>query len=422
MMLLPTLCVLTLATAIVGAPQTSEQLLKKFSFMRTSIVNQRGLAPGDMDAIRTLSDEFTSCNETGVNIRSIAAELQLNIWLKDDDQTTALFQRLSSIEPENSAVGLAWAEFLLSQDDADPEEIFADLIERYPDAPEIVLAWVQYLDKQNRFTDGIKAIKGLDQEALTTASIAELYSGLLFADNLFNEAIEVLEQIDPAELENDVSLTAKINSKLETYQGIAKRWDNEEALREVEEAADDLPRATIITSKGLIIVELFEDHAENTVANFINLADSGFYDGTRFHRVLPKFMAQGGDPNSREGATGAAGSGGPGYTIADEHVGEDIREHFAGTLSMAKSTAPDSAGSQFFLTHLPTPHLDGRHTVFGRVVSGLNIVRSIEVDDDIVTISVSRKRDHDYTPVTIGNEKEAKTKIPPTLSTDNQSE
>ncbi len=421
-MLLQSLCLLTLATAIVGAPQTSDQLLKKFSSMRTSIINQRGLAPGDMDAIRALRDELTSCNATEENIRSIAAELQLNIWLDDDDQTTALFQRLSSIEPENSAVGLAWAEFLLSQDDADPQKIYADLIERYPDTPEIVLAWVQYLDKQNRFTDGIKAIKGLDQEALTTASIAEIYSGLLFADNLFNEAVKVLEQIDPAELENDVALTARINSKLETYQGIAKRWDNEEALREVEEAADDLPRVTIITSKGLIIVELFEDHAENTVANFINLAESGYYDGTRFHRVLPKFMIQGGDPNSREGASGAPGTGGPGYTIADEHFGDDIREHFAGTLSMAKSPAPHSAGSQFFLTHLPTPHLDGRHTVFGRVVSGLNIIRSIEVNDVIVTISVTRKRDHDYTPVTIGGEKEAKAKVPPTLSSDNKSE
>ena len=421
-MLLQSLCLLTLATAIVGAPQTSDQLLKKFSSMRTSIFNQRGLVPGDMDAIRDLRDELTSCNATEENIRSIAAELQLNIWLDDDDQTTALFQRLSSIEPENSAVGLAWAEFLLSQDDADPEEIYADLIERYPNSPEIVLAWVRYLDKQNRFTDGIKAIKGLDPEALTTASIAEIYSELLFADNLFNEAIEVLEQIDTDELENDVALSARVNSKLETYQGIARRWDNEEALREVEEAADDLPLATIITSKGLIIVELFEDHAENTVANFINLAESGYYDGTRFHRVLPKFMIQGGDPNSREGASGSPGSGGPGYTIADEHSGDDIREHFAGTLSMAKSSAPHSAGSQFFLTHLPTPHLDGRHTVFGRIVSGLNIVRSIEVNDDIVTINVSRKRDHDYTPVTIGGEKEASTKVPPTLSSDSKSE
>ncbi len=420
-MFLPSLCSLLLATTIVGAPQTPEELLEKFSAMRTSIINQRGLAPGDLDAICTLRDELTTCNATSENIRSIAAELQLNIWLKDDSQTTALFLRLSTIQPNNSAIGLAWADFLLSREDADPETIYADLIERYPDAQEVVFAWVQHLDGQNKFTDGIKAMNGLDQESLRTASIAELYAGLLFADNRFNEAVEVLEQINSSDLEKDVALTAKINSKIETYQEIANRWNNEEALREMEEAADDLPRATIITTKGLIIVELFEDHAENTVANFINLAESGYYDGTRFHRVLPKFMAQGGDPNSREGSSGAAGSGGPGYTIADEHVGDDFREHFAGTLSMAKTSAPHTAGSQFFLTHLPTPHLDGRHTVFGRVVTGLNVVRSIEVNDDIVTISVSRKRDHDYTPVTIDGEKEATTKIPPTLS-DNKSE
>ena len=113
-------------------------------------------------------------------------------------------------------------------------------------------------------------------------------------------------------------------------------------------------------------------------------------------------MAQGGDPNSREGASGQPGSGGPGYTIKDEHTGEDIRKHFAGSLSMAKTAAPDTGGSQFFLTHLPTPHLDGRHTVFGRITDGLDIARLIEQNDEIVTIIITNKRDHDYTPETIG--------------------
>ncbi|MBC8202366.1 MAG: peptidylprolyl isomerase [Planctomycetes bacterium] len=165
---------------------------------------------------------------------------------------------------------------------------------------------------------------------------------------------------------------------------------------------DDLPRVQMITSKGPILLELYEDHAPNTVANFISLAETGYYDGTRFHRVLPKFMAQGGDPNSREGASGQAGSGGPGYTIKDEHTGEDIRHHFAGSLSMAKTSAPNSGGSQFFLTHLPTSHLDGRHTVFGRIVDGLEIARSIEKDDDIITVTVIRKRDHEYLPEKLG--------------------
>ena len=89
---------------------------------------------------------------------------------------------------------------------------------------------------------------------------------------------------------------------------------------------------------------------------------------------------------------------------------------------MAKTSAPNSGGSQFFLTHLPTPHLDGRHTVFGRVLSGLEIVRSIEANDDIVAISVSRKRNHDYTPVTIGKEELGKIRAPGSLSSDNKNE
>jgi peptidyl-prolyl cis-trans isomerase B (cyclophilin B) len=134
-------------------------------------------------------------------------------------------------------------------------------------------------------------------------------------------------------------------------------------------------------------------------------------------------MIQGGDPNSREGASGAAGSGGPGYTIADEHTGDDYREHYAGSLSMAKTSTPNSGGSQFFLTHLPTPHLDGRHTVFGRVLSGLEVVRSIELNDDIVTIRVTRKREHDYTPATIVKvEEPGKIRAPGSLSTDKKTE
>ncbi|MEE2912203.1 MAG: peptidylprolyl isomerase, partial [Planctomycetota bacterium] len=414
-------CSLLLSTVILSASPTSDQLLNKFSSMQTSILNQRGLASGDLDSIRTLRDEFTTCNATDATIRSIAAELQLNIWLKDNDQTIALFERLSSMDPENSAIGLAWADFQLTQDDADPETIYTDLINNYPNAPEAVLAWVQHLDAKNRFTEGIKAIKNLSRDELASASVAEIYADLLYADNRFKEAVEVLEKIDQGELDINPAVSSKISTKIETYKGIEKRWDNETALREVEVAADDLPRATIITTKGLILVELFEDHAENTVANFINLVESGYYDGTKFHRVLPKFMIQGGDPNSREGSDGTPGSGGPGYTIADEHTGEDYREHFAGSLSMAKTSAPNSGGSQFFLTHLPTPHLDGRHTVFGKVLTGLDVVRVIEVNDEIVTISVSRKRDHDYTPVTIGGEKEANIKVPPTLS-DNESE
>ncbi len=130
-------------------------------------------------------------------------------------------------------------------------------------------------------------------------------------------------------------------------------------------------RATFHTEKGDFEVELYAADAPRTVENFVNLARSGFYDGTTFHRVIGGFMAQGGDPTG-------TGTGGPGYSFGDEF---SSRRHDAeGTLSMANA-GPNTNGSQFFITYGPTPHLDGRHTVFGRVTSGMEVVRALRERD-----------------------------------------
>jgi len=126
--------------------------------------------------------------------------------------------------------------------------------------------------------------------------------------------------------------------------------------------------AIIETSMGTIDVELFEDKAPETTANFVKLATEGFYDETIFHRVIPGFMIQGGDPTG-------TGTGGPGYKIQDEFH-PDLRHDKPGILSMANA-GPNTGGSQFFITHTPTPHLDDRHGVFGVVVEGLDVVNRI---------------------------------------------
>jgi cyclophilin family peptidyl-prolyl cis-trans isomerase len=130
--------------------------------------------------------------------------------------------------------------------------------------------------------------------------------------------------------------------------------------------------ATFKTEKGDIEVELFADRAPLTVENFVNLARAGFYDGTTFHRVIGGFMAQGGDPTG-------TGTGGPGYTFGDEFH-PSLRHDGAGVLSMANA-GPGTNGSQFFLTYGPTPHLDDRHSVFGKVSSGMEVLRSIRERD-----------------------------------------
>ncbi len=182
--------------------------------------------------------------------------------------------------------------------------------------------------------------------------------------------------------------------------------DAELAKRKAEAAADDLPRVKLATSAGDVIVELYENEAPNTVANFLSLVEKGFYDGTPFHRVIGGFMAQGGDPTG-------TGSGGPGHAIACECGRPDARMHFRGTLSMAHA-GENTGGSQFFLTFRPTDHLDSKHTVFGRVIEGDSVlpklVRTQDAEgqpvpgvtpDRIVKAEVVRKRSHAYMPQTL---------------------
>jgi peptidyl-prolyl cis-trans isomerase B (cyclophilin B) len=143
--------------------------------------------------------------------------------------------------------------------------------------------------------------------------------------------------------------------------------------------------ATFETAKGRIVVELFADEVPNTVANFEKLANAGFYDGTKFHRVIANFMIQGGDPYSKTGQ-GRVGTGGPGYTIKCE-TQRNTHKHVAGTLSMAHA-GKDTGGSQFFICHSSQPHLDGVHTVFGQVTTGLDVVAKIAQSDEVKSIRV----------------------------------
>ena len=134
------------------------------------------------------------------------------------------------------------------------------------------------------------------------------------------------------------------------------------------------PIAVFETNHGTFEIELFEDKAPITVKNFIDLAEKGFYDGLIFHRVIDGFMIQGGDPNG-------TGTGGPGYTIPDE-LHKDLKHDSEGVLSMANA-GPNTGGSQFFITLAATPWLDGHHSVFGKVVKGMDVVREIgKVDTD----------------------------------------
>jgi peptidyl-prolyl cis-trans isomerase B (cyclophilin B) len=139
-------------------------------------------------------------------------------------------------------------------------------------------------------------------------------------------------------------------------------------------------KVSIETNRGTIDLELYPQHAPQTVNNFVFLAKQGYYDGVTFHRVIADFMIQGGDPTG-------SGRGGPGYKFGDECKGNPLK-HARGVISMANA-GPNTNGSQFFITHVATPHLDGRHTVFGKVTKGLDVVDAIEQGDVMESVQVS---------------------------------
>ncbi|MDB4766591.1 peptidylprolyl isomerase [bacterium] len=235
---------------------------------------------------------------------------------------------------------------------------------------------------------------------------------VLLRTNQFAEANKIIDSIPRTDIEKVAGADnklVKVRKQLESY------YEEEKEIIAAETAADDLPRVELLTTQGPIVVELFENEAPDTVGNFIHLVEDGFYKDMIFHRVLAGFMAQVGSVvRLPDGYVSKE----PGYTIYDE--AKDGRRHYSGYLSMAKTSEPNTANGQFFITFAPTNYLDGRHTVFGRVIEGLENVGRIkptfeeketEKDkppeevplnepnpDRIIDAKVIRKRDHDYVP------------------------
>lgn len=147
-----------------------------------------------------------------------------------------------------------------------------------------------------------------------------------------------------------------------------------------------MTKAIIETNKGIIKIEFFDEHTPNTVKNFTSLASSGFYNGVSFHRVIPDFMIQGGDPEG-------SGRGGPGYKIADE-VDNPVQKHVDGALSMANA-GPNTNGSQFFIVLNPNncKHLDRKHTVFGKTIEGMDTLKKIVQGDKMLKVTIEEESD-----------------------------
>jgi peptidyl-prolyl cis-trans isomerase B (cyclophilin B) len=235
----------------------------------------------------------------------------------------------------------------------------------------------------SRVNEILAALPEAKFEDLPEYGSVRLMSALIAARaNDFAGALALVQGI--ADAGYPPAMKPRMDRYLPGLKEIAEAWPAEQALWAAEK---DLPRVEFVTDKGRIVITLFEDDAPNTVASFITLTEAGFYDGLLFHRVVPHFVVQGGDPDG-------TGSGGPGYSITRE-LG---RKHFRGSIGMARSEDPDSAGSQFYfcLSAATTHHLDAGYCVFGRVSEGLDVMDKLRLGGRVIKARVLGKRAHEY--------------------------
>ncbi len=242
--------------------------------------------------------------------------------------------------------------------------------------------------------------KILESKGITNGKLTNYIALAAVATNQFEEANSRSNAIINGTVEPPKMLQM-LGMVLDQLPGL---WEKEQAYREEDARGEPLPQVAVFTTKGTFVIELFEDRAPNTVANFIELVEKGFYNGLVFHRVLEHFVAQTGCPEGD-------GTGGPGYSIAGEATRPGARAFFRGSVGMAlNGTDPNSAGSQFFIAFVPSLSMNGVYTSFGRVVEGIEVLGALaRVDpdnkkegeiaafpDEIIEAKVVRKRNHPY--------------------------
>jgi cyclophilin family peptidyl-prolyl cis-trans isomerase len=314
----------------------------------------------------------------------------------------------------------------------EPEEIqpyFRRAVEARLDRPHLRASLARVQIEANQFAQAYDSALAALAKSPRDHYVWRALARAAFALEKFAALIERLEETFPKE---PPAWAAKMRRDAIDMEAALQ---TERRLRGAEQKAGDLPRVRLLiehrrfargpggaspaiesTGKGEVILELFEDQAPNTVASFLHLVETKVYDGTRFYLAEAATLVAGGDPKSRSSDAGADGTGGPGYTIADESQRPRARRHFRGSVGVV-NTGPDTAGSQFYITLVPLPDMDGKFTVFGRVIEGQEVIDRItqgrtnpEVGrygrlipgDLLVRAEVIRKRPHAYNVVKSG--------------------
>ena len=364
------LIILTLSTAtlvnspVEAAPETAEDwtsLRAEYDQLKTYMASKRRIGPSERTALQGLQTRLDAfLKENPDDRRALVLDINVATWLGQTERIDADYQRLAMLT-DAEAVWLAWAELQFSE---------------------------------NRYDDAGNLARGREYDLAETPGIALVNARVHMSNNEFTEAKAAIDAIPEEGLAKP-----GIRTKANRIRGQALRWGalwtNELALRAAEESSGTAPVMQLVTSRGPVTILLYEDQAPNTVANFIELSERGFYNGTRFHRIEPNFVAQGGDPNSRPGSIGAAGA--------------DKRLHFAGVLAMAKAPDPakpgksivNSASSQFYIVLEPAESLNDEYTVFGRVIDGMEAVQRLRRDDELMAITTISRPDREYKATTI---------------------
>jgi len=331
---------------------------------------------GDIDAatradIERLASELDAEiarpeNPAATTTRLLAVRIQTAAWLDDRNARNSAFEKLVALDPLASGPVVAWARELAS--DGEFERAY-DLISTNKIAP----------------------------ERLIDARIIQ--AECLFAMNRFEDARSVAASAPSKRSLPQRTAIAQVLARSDIVEPL---WASETAAMARDQARGDLPIVELLTSRGAITIELFEDQAPNTVGNIIEHVEAGTYDGTRFHRVIRGLGVQGGDPTTATGGKGGTSTGG--WTIPDENTSEAKRAPLIGRLVMALQPdsqapgqpQPHSGGCQFMILLNHFESLREKYTVFGRVTEGLDVARQLTPDDVIVTARVIQKRPQSY--------------------------
>ncbi len=323
--------------------------------------------------------------------------------LNPDDRKLleAFIAKVKASSVANDALGAAMvvqsATYL--EDWADVDAAYERILTIQPSNDTALAQWMASQNKRSRYEASIALANRFAPDMAAMPKSGLVVAESLIDLNRFTEASELLTQLSAA-IAPRADLTGPSKLLQTRSADLAAKFAQETGLRAAEAQKNDLPQIELITSKGVVFIELFEDQAPATTAAIVTLVEQGAYNGTRFHKRVPGLGILGGDPNTKAGSTGRPGWGSPGWRVVDEGARSDRRVAFGGTIGLAKAMDPakpgttvaNSGGQTLFFLQAPAEHLNDQFTVAGRIVDGMDVLAELTTSDEITSATVVRKR------------------------------